>query len=252
MTPIKLIPLHPARADVWSSGAENLAVHLTCDISPFLAVWPDAQPTVAFERADGKKYAHAWSLQGNILHIPLVQADTCIPGVCKCMITLTSGDGQANTAVFCGNVTAGVDTLDEPPAAPEQGVIEQINAAVNDLQARYYVPSVSGGMLTWQPTADDMPSVPASPVGGGSGLLFVRLTADGEGNFSSDLSYAAIEQAVQGGQMAYAVIENTYFLPLIGLAEDAAIFSLIANLFDSMTLLTAIITADGSVVVQGG
>ena len=52
--------------------------------------------------------------------------------------------------------------------------------------------------------------------------------------------------------MAYAVIENTYFLPLIGLAEDAAIFSLIANLFDSMTLLTAIITADGSVVVQGG
>lgn len=251
MTPIKCIPLHPDRADVWSSGAENLAVQLTCDISPFLAVWPDAQPAVAYERADGKKYAHAWSLQGSILHIPLVQADTCIPGVCKCMITLSSGDGKANTAVFCGNVTPGVDTLDDPPAAPEQGIIEQINAAVNDLQARYYVPNVSGGMLTWQPTADDMPSVPASPVGGGSGLLFVRVTADEEGNFSSDLPYAAIEQAVQGGQMAYAVIENAYYLPLIGLAENTAIFSIVASLFDSMTVLTAIITADGSVVIQG-
>lgn len=125
------------------------------------------------------------------------------------------------------------------------------NAAVNDLQARYYVPNVSGGMLTWQPTADDMPSVPASPVGGGSGLLFVRVTADEEGNFSSDLPYAAIEQAVQGGQMAYAVIENAYYLPLIGLAENTAIFSIVASLFDSMTVLTAIITADGSVVIQG-
>lgn len=144
MNPIKEISLHPGRAEVWSSGAENLAVHLTYDLTPFLTSWPTATPSVAFERADGQKYAHIFTLQGNILHIPLLQADTAVPGACKCMISVHAGDGHANTAVFCGRVMPGVDSLDEAPANPQQGVIEQVTAAaaqaqqaLDNMQSRY-------------------------------------------------------------------------------------------------------------------
>lgn len=127
MEPIKLIPLHQGRAEVWANGAENESVHLTYDISNHLKAWPDAAPSVAFERADGEKYAHAWELDGPVLHIPLLLADTEIPGMCKCMITLLSGDGRANTVVFYGNVTQGIDSLGEVPADPMLGIIEQVN-----------------------------------------------------------------------------------------------------------------------------
>lgn len=135
MEPIKLIPLHSGRAEVWSNGAENLSVHLTYDISNYLKNWPDAQPSVAFERADGEKYPHAWELDGPVLHIPLLLADTETPGMCKCMITLLSGDGRANTMVFYGSVTEGIDSLGEAPTEPELGIIEQVNLAAADANA---------------------------------------------------------------------------------------------------------------------
>lgn len=135
MEPIKLIPLHSGRAEVWSNGAENLSVHLTYDISNYLKSWPDAQPSVAFERADGEKYPHAWELDGPVLHIPLLLADTETPGMCKCMITMLSGDGRANTMVFYGSVTKGIDSLGEAPTDPELGIIEQVNQAAADANA---------------------------------------------------------------------------------------------------------------------
>lgn len=127
MEPIKLIPLHQGRAEVWANGAENCSVHLTYDVSNHLKSWPDAVPSVAFERADGERYSHAWELDGPVLHIPLLLADTEIPGMCKCMITLLSGDGRANTVVFHGSVTQGIDSLGEVPADPMLGIIEQVN-----------------------------------------------------------------------------------------------------------------------------
>lgn len=135
MEPIKLIPLHQGRAEVWANGAENQSVHLTYDISNHLKAWPDAQPTVAFERADGEKYPHAWELDGPVLHIPLLLADTEIPGMCKCMITMLSGDGRANTVVFYGSVTEGIDSLGKEPDEPSRGIIEQVNAAAARAEA---------------------------------------------------------------------------------------------------------------------
>ena len=135
MEPIKLIPLHQGRAEVWANGAENQSVHLTYDISNHLKAWPDAQPSVAFERADGEKYPHAWELDGPVLHIPLLLADTEIPGMCKCMITLLSGEGRANTVVFYGSVTQGIDSIGEEPADPMLGIIEQVNLAAADANA---------------------------------------------------------------------------------------------------------------------
>lgn len=145
MEPIKLIPLHSGRAEVWSNGAENLSAHLTYDISNYLKAWPDAQPSVAFERADGEKYAHVWHLEGAVLHIPLLLADTEKSGVCKCMITLTSGDGRTNTIVFYGSVTEGIDSLGEAPTEPMLGVIEQVNAAAARAEAAAGRAQTGGG-----------------------------------------------------------------------------------------------------------
>lgn len=132
MEPIKKILLQQGRSEAWANGAENQSVHLTYDIGAHLSVWPDAVPSVAFERADGSKYPHAWELEGTILHIPLLLADTEVPGSCKCMITLTQGDGRSNTAIFYGVVTRGIDSLGEEPEEPMLGVIEQVNRAAAD------------------------------------------------------------------------------------------------------------------------
>lgn len=129
MEPIKLIPLRAGRAEVWANGVENMAVDLTFDLSAQLKVWPDAIPTVVFERADGERYAHVWTLDGPVLHIPLLAADTAIEGMCKCMITLQQGDGIDNTDVFHGMVTQGLDSYGEEPDAPSAGVLEQVNSA---------------------------------------------------------------------------------------------------------------------------
>ena len=131
MEPIKLIPLRAGRAEVWADGVENMAVDLTYYLSAQLKIWPDAQPTVVFERADGKQYAHSWTMDGPVLHIPLLAADTVIEGMCKCSISVQQGDGIDNTDVFHGLVTQGLDSMGDAPDDPERGVIEQINAAVS-------------------------------------------------------------------------------------------------------------------------
>lgn len=130
MTPIKLVPLNTGRAEVWSNGTENCSVHLTYDLSNYFKAWPGAQPSVAYERADGEKYPHAWERVGDVLHIPILLADTAVAGISKCMITVNSGDGRANTVVFSGRITKGIDSLGEVPDEPLKGIIEQINEAV--------------------------------------------------------------------------------------------------------------------------
>lgn len=231
MDPIKLIPLHAGYTETWSNGAENLAVHLTCDLANAFSVWPDAVPSVAFERADGQKYAHSWALQGTVVHIPLVQADTCIPGPCKCMITLTNGEGAANTCVYCGQIVQGIDTLNEPPSAPAAGMIEQVNAAA--VRAEAAAERAQGTGST-----------------GGAGILFVRLSsADGE-NYIADKDFATVQAAIRGGAMAYAIIEGTYYVPLIGMDDSAVIFSIAAQVMDSLFICSAILAIDGSVTVS--
>ena len=224
MEPIKLIPLHSGRAEVWSNGAENLSVHLTYDVSNYLKSWPDAQPSVAFERADGEKYAHAWELDGPVLHIPLLLADTETPGMCKCMITMISGDGQTNTAVFCGIVTEGVSTLGKAPSEPELGIIEQVNAAAARAEA--------------------------AANSGNGGIFFVRITSEDNETYTADKTCAEICVALEAGQMAYAIIQNTYYAPLVGADESTAIFSLVASLFGQLSVASAVISADGAVTVE--
>lgn len=129
MIPIKMIPLVAGRAEEWANGCEQYAVHLTYDLKPILEKWPDATPSVAFERADGEKYPHAWEQEEDVLRIPLTKADTAIAGLCKCVVTVTSGDGQHNSDVFHGRVSQGLDTLGEEPDEPMQGIIEQVNGA---------------------------------------------------------------------------------------------------------------------------
>lgn len=231
MNPIKEIPLHAGHTEIWSHGAENLSVHLTYDLRPFLASWPAAKPTVAFERADGQKYAHSWSLQDSIVHIPLLQADTEIPGMCKCMITLHSGDGQANTCVFCGHVTAGIDTLGETPSDPAQGVIEQVNAAA--LRAEIAAGMAPGGSTT-----------------ANSGIFFVHISADDPEHATADKTFSDVQSAMNAGQMAYAILNSAYYIPLIGIAEDTAIFSMLASIFDAITSCSVIMMADGSIIVS--
>ena len=125
MNPIHLISLCEGQPQVWSRGTEQHAVHLLCDISPWLRAWPLAAVHVAFERPDGQKYDHAFTLEGQTVHIPLLLADTAVPGLCKCAVTLRTQDAQANTCVYCGYVTQGVDSLGEAPDDVQQGVIEQ-------------------------------------------------------------------------------------------------------------------------------
>lgn len=167
MQPIHIIPLRAGRADTWARGTENNAVHLTYDMTAMLTAWPDAVPSVAFQRADGQKYAHAWRRDGAVLKIPLTCADTAVPGMCKVMITLTSGNGQTNTDTFYGNVTQGIDTLGDAPDGPEQGIIEQVNAAAARAEAAAERAESAGGG------------------GGGGGSLDV--TDDGAGHVTIQL-----------------------------------------------------------------
>lgn len=129
MQPIRLIPLRAGRTEAWSNGAENNAVVLTYDMSAVLAIWPDAVPSVAYERADGEKYAHPCERDGAVLHIPLTLPDTAVPGMCKAVVTMTNADGKANSTVYYGTVSQGIDTLGDTPDDPAQGVIEQVNNA---------------------------------------------------------------------------------------------------------------------------
>lgn len=127
--PIKIIPLMENRTQVWSQGVEQYAVRLTLDLTPFISAWPDGQPAVAFERADGVKYAHAFEVAGDTLHVPLLYADTVVHGLCKLTVAWKTGDAEARTALYYGQIRQTITSLGETPGEPEQGIIEQVNAA---------------------------------------------------------------------------------------------------------------------------
>lgn len=135
MQPIKCIPLNANRTAVWSNGKERYAVHLVLDLTPVLSLWPDGQPAVAYERADGIKYAHTWQRNGNVLHIPLDYTDTAVSGLCKCMVSWLQDEGEARSVVYYGEVCETISTLGDKPTAPEQGIIEQVNAAAAKAEA---------------------------------------------------------------------------------------------------------------------
>lgn len=129
MQPIKIIPLHAARTGSWSNGTEQGAVWLSADLSLFASVWPQGQPAVSFERADGQKYAHACRMEDNLLYIPLDYADTEVPGLCKCAVSWLDGEREVRTTVYYGHVQQTITTLGAAPTEPEKGIIEQVNAA---------------------------------------------------------------------------------------------------------------------------
>lgn len=183
MEPIKLIPLRAGRAEVWANGVENMAVDLTYDLSVQLKAWPDAIPTVVFERADGKRYAHSWTLDGPVLHIPLLAADTAVEGMCKCSISVTQGDGVDNTDVFHGMVTQGLDSFGEEPDEPERGIIEQVNDAVRRAEE-----AAQGGGVKF--TTDETLSMSED------GVLSVNTAADVEEDNTLPITSAAVYSTV--------------------------------------------------------
>ena len=130
MEPIRKIPLLEGRVETWSSGCEQYATYLVYNMAPILEKWPDAVPSVAFTRADDESYAHIYMIEDQQLLIPLMLADTEMPGRCKCMVTMTDVGGRTNSTIYHGNVLQGIDTLGEEPSDPQLGIIEQVNGAV--------------------------------------------------------------------------------------------------------------------------
>lgn len=172
MNPIHLISLSEGQPQVWSRGTEQYAVHLICDVSDYLRCWPGAEISVAFERPDGQKYAHAFLQQGDQVIIPLLAADTAVPGLCKTAVRLHLQDAQANTCVYCGYVTQGVDSLDEAPGDVQQGIIEQTQSIMAASLA-----AAARDALTAQTAADDAQSAAAQ-----SALDAARVSAIAAGN----------------------------------------------------------------------
>ena len=135
MEPIRKIPLLEGRVETWSSGCEQYATYLMYNMAPILEKWPDAVPSVAFTRADDESYAHIYMIEDQMLLIPLMLADTEMPGRCKCMVTMTDVGGRTNSTIYHGNVLQGIDTLGEEPSDPQLGIIEQVNGAADRAEA---------------------------------------------------------------------------------------------------------------------
>ena len=133
--------------------------------------------------------------------------------------------------VFYGSVTEGIDSLGEAPSAPEMGVIEQVNAAAARAEAAAGLAGPGTG-------------------GSGSGIFFVHITTEDDETFQSDKTYDEIRTAIDAGQMVYAVAMGAYYLPLIGAADDVILFSLVAALFGSVSMLSLTIAADGTVTFE--
>ena len=147
MQPIKTIPLAENKTQIWSQGVEQYAVRLTLDLSPFIKIWPDGQPSVAFERADGEKYAHAFTVEDSTLQVPLLYADTVVHGLCKLTVAWKKGEGEARTALYYGQIRQTITSLGETPDEPEAGIIEQCNDAATraELAARRAEAAAGGG-----------------------------------------------------------------------------------------------------------
>lgn len=198
MNPIKVIPLSEMYTAVWGKQGENNAVHLSFDLTGWENAWPDSAAAVAFRRADGKEYAHAYKREGNTLLIPVLNYDTEIAGSCAVVISWLDNGNEARSVVIDGRVNPSIVSLGETPTPPENGVIEQVNAAaanagisaqtaadaaqaaetaaknaqesLENMEERYYVPNVDDeGNLSFTPTSDEMPAVPATNIRGEKG-----------------------------------------------------------------------------------
>lgn len=198
MNPIKVIPLSEMYTAVWGKQGENNAVHLSFDLTGWENAWPDSAAAVSFRRADGKEYAHAYKREGNTLLIPVLNYDTEIVGSCAVAISWLDNGNEARSVVIDGRVNPSIVSLGETPTPPEKGVIEQVNAAaanagisaqtaadaaqaaetaaknaqesLENMEERYYVPNVDDeGNLSFTPTSDEMPAVPATNIRGEKG-----------------------------------------------------------------------------------
>lgn len=198
MNPIKVITLSEMHTAVWGKQGENNAVHLSFDLTGWGNAWPDGAAAVAFRRADGKEYAHAYKREGNTLLIPVLNYDTEIAGSCAVVISWLDNGNEARSVVIDGRVNPSIVSLGETPTPPEKGVIEQVNAAaanagisaqtaadaaqaaetaaknaqesLENMEERYYVPNVDDeGNLSFTPTSDEMPAVPATNIRGAQG-----------------------------------------------------------------------------------
>lgn len=198
MNPIKVIPLSEMYTAVWGKQGENNAVHLSFDLTGWENAWPDSAAAVSFRRADGKEYAHAYKREGNTLLIPVLNYDTEISGSCAVAISWLDNGNEARSVVIDGRVNPSIVSLGETPTPPEKGVIEQVNAAaanagisaqtaadaaqaaetaaknaqesLENMEERYYVPNVDDeGNLSFTPTSDEMPAVPATNIRGEKG-----------------------------------------------------------------------------------
>lgn len=175
----------------WGIEGEHMATRLVLDLRPYLAAWPAAQASCAFRRADGTQYAHTCSVDAGILTLDLTDADTVQSGVCALTVSLSQDARIAKTLTFSGYIAESIHSLDNPPSAPEQGVIEQVNAAALraeaaakaaedaiqsgggsiTLSAAYYTPIVdeATGTLSWQGSNDSLPHVSSATIRGPKG-----------------------------------------------------------------------------------
>lgn len=119
------MPAHP----LWGYTGEDGATLLTYDIAKWLGKWPQGVPVCAYRRADGKEYAHACTLSGTQVEILLGKADAAREGVCMLTVGLLCDGRVAKSALFSGRVNRSVNSLGEIPDDPENGIIEQVNAA---------------------------------------------------------------------------------------------------------------------------
>lgn len=129
MRPIKIISLSEMHSAVWGKQGEQNAVFLSYDLTGWSNAWPNGAPAVAFERADGLKYAHDYLHEGNTLLIPVSRADTEKAGVCKLTISWIYAANEARSVIICGSVLPSIVSIGEKPTDPQLGIIEQVNAA---------------------------------------------------------------------------------------------------------------------------
>lgn len=203
MNPIKVIPLSEMYTAAWGKQGENNAVHLSFDLTGWGNAWPDGAAAVAFRRADGKEYAHAYKREGNTLLIPVLNYDTEISGSCAVAISWLDNGNEARSVVIDGRVNPSIVSLGETPTPPEKGVIEQVNAAaanagisaqtaadaaqaaetaaknaqesLENMEERYYVPNVDNeGNLSFTPTSNEMTAVPTVNIRGPQGIQGIQ------------------------------------------------------------------------------
>lgn len=276
MNPIKVIPLSEMYTAVWGKQGENNAVHLSFDLTGWENAWPDGAAAVAFRRADGKEYAHAYKREGNTLLIPVLNYDTEISGSCAVAISWLDNGNEARSVVIDGRVNPSIVSLGETPTPPEKGVIEQVNAAaanadisaqaavdaaqaaeeaaknaqesLENMEERYYVPNVDNeGNLSFTPTSNEMTAVPTVNIRGPQGPGIPDHTAADAGK----ILYIAPD-----GNAAWLKVGNGLKIEngtlMLNLSPGGGAISITENADGSVTLngVSFVEQADGMVLLE--